>query len=138
MNCNGTQKKKKKKKQKHECDEFLMFMYVINAAAVAYEPSKPLVLEDVEVAPPQVTLIFLSFHLRDRYASAWTGRSEIHSIATLEDFFNDVEMHHQMCCVFQHVQQTFCFKHVLLLLSCLSCCFVLFFVGLTEYCKTSH
>jgi hypothetical protein len=53
MNCNGTQKKKKKKKQKHECDEFLMFMYVINAAAVAYEPSKPLVLEDVEVAPPQ-------------------------------------------------------------------------------------
>jgi hypothetical protein len=44
-----------------------MFMYVINAAAVAYEPSKPLVLEDVEVAPPQVTLIFLSFHLTGRY-----------------------------------------------------------------------
>jgi hypothetical protein len=85
MNCNGTQKKKKKK-QKHECDEFLMFMYVINAAAVAYEPSKPLVLEDVEVAPPQVTLIFLSFHLTGRYASAWTGRSEIHLNATLEDF----------------------------------------------------
>jgi len=86
MNCNGTIKKKKKKKQKHECDKFLMFMYVINAAAVAYEPNKPLVLEDVEVAPPQVTLIFLSFHLTGRYASAWTGRSEIHSNSTLEDF----------------------------------------------------
>jgi hypothetical protein len=79
-------RKKKKKKQKHECDQFLMFMHVINAAAVAYEPSKPLVLEDVEVAPPQVTLIFLSFHLTGRYASAWTGRSEIHLNATLEDF----------------------------------------------------
>jgi hypothetical protein len=40
----------------------------------------------VEVAPPQVTLFFLSFHLTGRYASAWTERSEIHSNSTLEDF----------------------------------------------------
>lgn len=48
--------------------------FVCFAAAVAYEANKPLVIENVEVAPPQASSILLPlylFHVLNRSKSVW-------------------------------------------------------------------
>jgi len=49
----------------------------VRAAAVAYEPNKPLVIEDVQVAPPQagevrVKILFTALCHTDHYT--WSGK----------------------------------------------------------------